>query len=87
MPPLERKLLALDNKLEGHNTRALAAIQQLAAEVEKNRALTGELLQRTQADLDQLKRAASNTFLSTSLFLLYLFGVCTWMMLMLTDLT
>jgi hypothetical protein len=73
--------------LESNSLNTLQSIQTATVEMEKCRAQLAEVAKRQAADGEALKKAAGSQFLINGFVLIYLFTICTWMLLLLTDLS
>ena len=85
--PILSRLQHVEHRLEANSLNTLQSIQTATVEVEKCRAQLAELAKRQAADGEALKKATGSQFLINGFFLVYLLTVCTWMLLLLTDLS
>ena len=85
--PILSRLQHVEHRLESNSLTTLQSIQTATVEVEKCRAQLAEMAKRQAADGEALKKAAGSQFLINGFVLIYLFTICTWMLLLLTDLS
>ena len=85
--PILSRLQHVEHRLEANSLNTLQSIQTATVEVEKCRAQLAELAKRQAADGEALKKATGSQFLMHGFMFIYLFTVCTWMLLLLTDLS
>jgi hypothetical protein len=85
--PVDRRLHSLEAKLDGSSARAHTMMQEMGAELMRVRALLDETDKRLKHDANELKKVAASQYITTTLFLVYLFVISTWMMMLMTDLS
>lgn len=84
---LDRRLHSLETQLDGSSARSHAMLQELAADIMRVRTGLEEADKNARSSATELKKLSASQYLTSGLFLVYLFVALTWTMMLITDLS